>query len=227
MKKLNLLLAGLLLMVLTVSAQEETTEVVEEESPFSVSADIVSSYVWRGSKFGLGPAIQPGVEYSSGGLAIGGWGSVNTSMAEGTEMDLYISYTFDFGLSLGVNDYYFPYDAGDTYKFFDASNHAYELTAGFESGGFSLTTGYIVNEGASGEGDDVYVEAGYDFGPANVFIGGGNGWYSTYDSFEIVNIGIGASKDIKISDSFSLPVFGNVILNPNQEQLFIVFGLSL
>ena len=64
MKKLNLLLAGLILMVLTVSAQDETTEVVEEESPFSVSADIVSSYVWRGSKFGLGPAVQPGKKYS-------------------------------------------------------------------------------------------------------------------------------------------------------------------
>ena len=36
-----------------------------------------------------------------------------------------------------------------------------------------------------------------------------------------------ASKEIKVTDSFSLPVFGSVILNPNSQDLFFVFGFSL
>ena len=33
-------------------------EKIEQESPFLIGTDIVSSYVWRGTKFS-GPALQP------------------------------------------------------------------------------------------------------------------------------------------------------------------------
>jgi hypothetical protein len=34
------------------------------------------------------------------------------------------------------------------------------------------------------------------------------------------------SKEIQISDSFALPVFGSFILNPDAEAAFLVFGVS-
>jgi len=96
-------LIGLMILGLFVSvkAQDEA----EPTTPFSVGADIVSSYVWRGTKYS-GPAIQPSVEYSISGLTIGTWGSFgfNDQVAEA---DLYASYGFDFGLSLGLTDYYY------------------------------------------------------------------------------------------------------------------------
>jgi len=79
------------------------TMFAQEESPFSVGGDLVSSYVWRGSKIGTGPNIQPYVEFTTGNLTIGSWGSF--SLHEGgnvMEVDLYASYGFDFGLSLGL-----------------------------------------------------------------------------------------------------------------------------
>ena len=61
MKKTHVLgVAGMLMLMsmvgspLQVNAQDE-----ESSSPFSVGGDLVSSYLWRGTKFGTGPAIQP------------------------------------------------------------------------------------------------------------------------------------------------------------------------
>ena len=36
-----------------------------------------------------------------------------------------------------------------------------------------------------------------------------------------------ASKEIKITDDFSIPVSGSIILNPEQEQFYVVIGFSL
>ena len=34
------------------------------------------------------------------------------------------------------------------------------------------------------------------------------------------------SKEITISESYSLPLFGSFILNPEEETAFLVFGIS-
>jgi hypothetical protein len=37
---------------------------------------------------------------------------------------------------------------------------------------------------------------------------------------------LSGSKDIQISDSYILPVFGSFIINPEAETAFLVFGIS-
>ncbi|MDR3297373.1 MAG: hypothetical protein LBS94_03965 [Prevotellaceae bacterium] len=49
-------------------------------------------------------------------------------------------------------------------------------------------------------------------------------WYSS--DFAVVNLSLKASKEIKITDSFSLPLFTQLIFNPNAEDVFLVVGLS-
>jgi len=206
-----------------VFAQEE----VESESPFSVGADVVSSYVWRGSKFS-GPAIQPFVEFSLGGLTLGSWGSYGFA-DQVAETDLYLSYGFDFGLSLGVTDYYYQ-----GYPYFDYSDttasHAFEINAGYEISNFSISANYILNDahagGPANSGSDMYFELGYAFEHFDVFVGAGDGWHTSDGEFGLCNIGIGTSKDIKITESYSLPVFGQVILNPEKEEFNLVVGIS-
>jgi len=46
-------------------------------------------------------------------------------------------------------------------------------------------------------------------------------------SMGVVNLGLTVSKDIQITDKFALPVFGSVITNPEAENIFLVFGISL
>lgn len=229
MKKILMISAGLLLLITfipNVNAQEE-------ESKWNAGLDIYSSYIWRGLKFGTGAAFQPSVEFSTGGFAIGAWGSFSTGDSEAAEADLYASYGFDLGenasLSFTVTDYYFPGSA-----YFDKNSHFIEPMVSLGLGGFSLTAAYMFYDGA-GNGDasgDIYLQADYAIGAVNLTLGGGNGQYSFEDDggddkFSISNIGIGTSKEIRITDSFSLPISGSIILNPSTEQLFVVVGISL
>jgi len=46
-------------------------------------------------------------------------------------------------------------------------------------------------------------------------------------SMGVINLGLTVSKDIKITDKFTLPVFGSFITNPESENVFFVFGLSI
>lgn len=223
MKKKVLFFAGLVsLLVLTqtnLRAQDE-----EKSSSFSVGTDIVSNYIWRGTKFS-GPSMQPTVKFATGGLTLGVWGSFDVTGY--AEADPYISYSFPFGLSLGVTDYYYP-----GLKLFDVStatgSHALELNSGFTAGGLSLSANYIINEagGAASAGGDTYFQAGYAFSSFNLFVGAGNGWHTSNGNFNVCNIGLGTSKEIVLSDSFSIPVSGQIIVNPEREALYVVIGFS-
>lgn len=193
----------------------------ESSGNLHVSSDLVSSYVWRGTKIGKGPAIQPGVEFTAGGFTLGAWGSYCISDAEALETDLYTSFTVG-KFSLGLTDYYFPGTA-----WFNTSHHAFEINGGFSPGNFSLSVNTILNEGAGAAGGDVYVEAGITTGSVHLFAGGGSGWHTPDGEFKVCNLGLSTTREIKISDHFSLPLTGSVLLNPATEQLFVVAGITL
>lgn len=203
----------------------------EESESLSVGADIYSSYIWRGIENGTGPAIQPVLEYTSGTFTAGAWGSFDLRGYQ--EVDLYLKFELPSGLSLGITDYYSP-----DLNYFNYSkttgSHAFELTLGFSVKNISLEANYILNEagGIGSAGNDLYFQAEYSFDLFSLFAGAGNGWL-TYDPdtelsrFKICNTGIEVSRTIKISETFSIPVTGQLILNPDKEQLFIVVGFTL
>jgi uncharacterized protein (TIGR02001 family) len=215
MKKTLLIAASMLLLFALTVPQAKAQE-------WSTGLDIYSSYLWRGAKFGTGAALQPSVEFSAGGFAIGAWGSYSTGSEEAAEADLYVGYGFDLGenasLSFTVTDYYFP---GDMY--FDGKSHYFEPMVSLGLGNFSLMGAYMMNDGAG----DVYFEAGLTAGPVDIALGGGDGAYTVDGDFNICNISVGTSKEIKITDSFSLPVSGAVVFNPSSEQFHIAVGISL
>jgi hypothetical protein len=224
---LMLLIAGM-----AITPQKLIAQVEVKSSPFSVGGDLVSSYLWRGTKYGTGPAIQPYLDVTIGNFSAGGWGNYCFTTDEAPEADIYLSYGFDFGLSIGVTDYYFP---GTPY--FDYSKetgaHAFEVNLGYEIAGFSVKGNMFLNEagGAGNAGQDLYFELGYSYSNFGILIGGGNGWHTAEadpdeSDFNVCNIGITASKEIKITETFALPVNGALILNPDTEQFHVVVGLS-
>lgn len=228
MKKILMITASVLLLITFIpnaKAQEE------EASKWNAGLDIYSSYIWRGLKFGTGAAFQPSVDFTAGGFTVGAWGSFSTGDTEAAEADLYATYALDLGekaaLSLTVTDYYFP---GSEY--FNGDSHFIEPMVNLGLGNLSLTAAYMIYNAAPSGSGDLYLQAGYTAGPVSITLGGGNGQYSLEgenedDKFAISNIGIGTSKEIKITDSFSLPISGSIILNPSTEQLFVVVGISL
>lgn len=204
-----------------VSAQEESG------SSFDVGADLVSNYIWRGTKFGTGPAVQPFLEFSAGNFTVGSWGSFGITDNEAAEADLYLSYGFDFGLSLGLTDYYYP--GSDYFDLSDSTgSHGLEVNLGYELGGLSIGANYMINEAGSAgtAGGDMYFELGYSFDSFGLFVGGGDGWHTSDGAFSVCNVGISTSKEIKITDSYSLPVSGSAIWNPEKKQYYLVVGVS-
>jgi hypothetical protein len=202
----------------------------EKQSPFTAGADIYSSYVWRGTKYGTGPAFQPTLEFSSVRFTAGAWGSFDFTGYQ--EADLYFSFELPAGFTLGMYDYYYP-DL-DYFDFSDSTgSHAFEVNLGFAAGGFTFSANYILNKAgnAGSEGGDKYFEAKYSFDSFNLFVGVGDGWHTLNksdgsDRFAVCNIGLGTSRSIKITDSFSIPVTGQLIFNPDIKRMYLVVGFS-
>ena len=187
-------------------------------------ADLVSSYVWRGTQFGSGAHIQPFMDLGSGNLTGGVWGSFPTSAkGGGNELDLWVSY--DFGLlALTVTNYTFPNEGGVYADGEGLFNGDYtELAASTSIMGVDLSAGYFT------EVEALYVELGFSTGAVDIAFGYGDdqadGFYAGGGS-GLVNMSFSGSKDIQISDNYALPVFGSFIINPEAETAFLVFGIS-
>jgi hypothetical protein len=187
-------------------------------------ADLVSSYVWRGTQFGSGAHVQPYMDLGSGNLTGGVWGSFPTSAkGGGNELDLWVSY--DFGpLALTVTNYTFPGEGGvyaDSEGLFNGDYT--ELAASTSIMGVDLSAGYFTKVEA------LYVELGFSTGAVDIALGYGDdqadGFYAGGGS-GLVNMSFSGSKDIQISDNYALPVFGSFIINPEAETAFLVFGIS-
>ena len=199
---------------------------LNESKAQDFGADLVSSYVWRGTQFGTGPHIQPWMELGSGAITGGIWGSFpTTSMGtdgDGNELDLWISADLGF-MGLTLTNYSFPggdgtYGAGT--GVFDGD---LEISGSASLGGVDLTVGYFTDLEA------LYVEAAFSAGPVDIGLGfgsdGKDAFYAGGDS-GLVNMSFGGSKEIKITEEYSLPVFGSFIYNPDSEAAFLVFGAS-
>ena len=201
----------------------------------SIGADVVSRYVWRGVDFGESMAVQPALTFAAGGLEFGAWGSysISASGASANENDLWATYTVtaSSGLSVavGITDYYFPSPDADA-GFGDGEAHTVEMSLGFtgpETFPISLFGGLLT------ESSVLYAEVGVPFEVSGVgvglhmgFVGGESDFYGTEEA-ALVNLGITASKDLAITESFAVPVSVAYILNPDQERAHLVFGFSL
>lgn len=229
------------------------------QSSFSISTDLQSRYIWRGQPLGQNvPSIQPGAKYSLKGLSIGVWGAFSTSELVSQELDLYVSYTFLKDMfTVILTDYSFPQDKS-VFRYFDynkdVTTHLFEgglVFNGLEA--FPLSASVYVNlygaDAKNIDGDNVFSTYGeISYNPAceklntnfNFFAGfafnggyklGGVPVYGFYgnEGFACVNLGAGATKDLKITDSFSLPVSTKIIFNPdaNKAYLTISTGISL
>jgi len=195
-----------------------------EESPVSVSVDLVSRYVWRGTDFGNAPAVQPTIEFKPGSFAFGAWGSYPISASPYLEADLYASYSFGFGMDVIATDYYFPVGQVGVVSdstWFSRDAHTFEIGLNQGIGDFYISGYYFLNANS-----DLYFEAGYSFKHFDLFAGAGNESYTTKGRFSVCNVGVAATKSIKLTETFSFPLSGAFIINPDKQQVNIIVGIS-
>ena len=232
MKRIVLLAMGLVMSMTTFAQDEiETT----------VNADIVSSYIWRGQDLGSA-AVQPTLGIAYKGLSLSAWGNyglVDTNDAK--EFDLTLAYTIG-GFNVGISDYWFDrggLDPEGRYFKYDAhgTNHVFEANVGYDFGFASLQwfTNFAGNDyKVNGKrAYSSYVEVGVPFKLAQVewaatagaVVSESAGYGTT--GFAVTNLSLKATKDIKITDSFSIPVFGQIVGNPCSQKAYLVFGFTL
>jgi len=219
----------------------------EKDLSFNVYTDIANRYVWRGMDIGNSPSIQPGMNVSYKGLSFEVWGAYATNGNNIQEVDWYLSYDIGKGLSVSLNDY-FLMDINEPKNWYfnytnESSMHADELLlnyAGPESFPISVSAGTIVfgadkigtytGSSSTNNNYSTYFELGYNasIGDNEVytFVGATShaGMYG--DDAAIMNVGITGSKNIKITDTFTIPMSSSIIVNPEKENVFLLVGLT-
>ena len=210
----------------------------QDEVETTVSADVVSTYVWRGMECGSA-AIQPTLGIGYKGLSLSAWGSyglVDTHDAK--EFDLTLAYSTG-GFNIGITDYWFN-TPEERYFLYDANktSHIFEANIGYDFGPAAIQwfTNFAGNDGYNKDGKRAYssyVELSAPFKIASVDWSAAVGAvpYATdfygVDGFAVTNVLLKATKDIKVTDSFSIPVFAQVAANPSIEKAYLVFGFTL
>jgi len=232
-RKLGLLAVGMIALTTTATAQDEVEA--------TVSADVVNQYIWRGQDCG-NVSFQPTLGISYKGLSLSAWGSVGLSEpADTKEFDLTLSYSTG-GFNIGITDYWFNNVDGRYFEYASHETaHVFEANIGYDFGPVALQwyTNFAGNDykwdNSTKRAYSSYVElsapfklGGCDWSAA---IGAvpykGFSSYGAVDGFAVTNVSLKASKDIKITDSFSVPVFAQIAANPNQEKAYLVFGFTL
>ncbi len=229
-------------------------QISEPASPYKVTADLVSHYVWRGSMATGSPTpnFQPTLAFTKGNFEIGVWGSTDFAGSY-KEVDPYVSYTAG-QLKLAVTDYNWNFDKANYFNYKNSeTGHRFEGTVGFtgpEAMPISITWNTMFY-GLDKKVDDstkqaysTYIELGYTKGAASFFLGF-TPWESYYNNygvtvfdstaskktFSIVNIGASVTKALKISEAYSLPLKVTLVINPSatytrKDFMHLVFGIT-
>lgn len=219
-----LLLTALFAVVVPAQAQQ-----------FSLGADIMSRYVWRGTDYGESASIQPALTYTHGAFSIGSWASYAVDPSAGlvNEHDLWLSFAAG-PVSFGVTDYYFPNAGVGFFELEDGGGaHSIEPFVSFsgpETLPISLYAGMFVYNDPD---NSIFLSAAYPFAVDGVDLsvrasasGGESALYGT-DTFGIVEMSLTAGRSVPITETFSLPVKVAYILNPYAERSYLVFGITL
>ncbi|MCR4603371.1 MAG: hypothetical protein K5683_07560 [Prevotella sp.] len=236
MKKVIRLFALLTLLSLGV-----TTAEAQEGVETTVSADVVSQYIWRGLDCG-DAAVQPTLSIGYKGLSLSAWGSYGiTDPADVKELDLTLAYSTG-GLNVGIADYWFSAGADPRGRYFkyDAhgTNHVFEANVGYDFGPLALQwyTNFAGNDGTNNDGKRAYssyveatvpfVLAGVDWAAVAGVVPFATTSYGT-TGLSVTNLSLRATKEIKVSDSFAIPVFAQFTGNPCSQHAYLVLGFTL
>lgn len=220
-----------------------TFAMAQDKVEAEIGADIVSNYIWRGQDLGAA-AIQPTVGISYKGLSLEAWGSYGIMDKEDTkEIDLTLSYTTG-GFTIGVTDYFVSEEGTDNcppkYFLYDAHKtaHVFEANVGYDFGVCSLNwyTNFAGADGLNKDGDRAYSSyfeiaapfklGGLDWEAAVGAVPYATSFYADANGFAVTNVAVKATKEVKITDSFKVPVFAGLAANPSTQRLYFTAGVT-
>ena len=204
----------------------------------TIAADVVSQYIWRGQECGE-VSVQPTLGIGYKGFSLSAWGSVGLSNpADTKELDLTLAYTAG-GFNIGITDYWFN-TPEERYFLYDAhkTSHVFEANVGYDFGPAAIQwyTNFSGNDGVNKDGKRAYSSyaelsapfklATVDWSAAVGVVPFATDFYGN-DGFAVTNLSLKATKEIKVTDTFYIPVFGQIAGNPCSQKAYLVFGFTL
>lgn len=234
--KTTLWAAIVLLLMPTFAIAQES----EESEGFSVTpgVDIVNKYIFRGAYQGGGASFQPSLSLDwSCGLSLSAWASTSMSEFDNKEVDLTLSYTIG-GFTAILNDFWWEGEGAKYGHYKDDHYFDAELQYNFgEKFPLTVLWSTFLFCGEAGELDEdgkrmytSYLNLSYDVDVKGVALTpsiGINPWKSQQDDeFSVLDISLKASKEIEITDKFSLPIFVQFIASPAYDDVHFVVGLT-
>jgi len=232
-------LLSLILLLLTIGSKTFSQEEQNGKGQqLKLTADLVSSFVWRGSLSTKNPipSFQPTMSWTHKAIEIGVWGSTGL-IDDYKEIDPYLSFSIN-NIKLTVTDYNWDFEKANYFNFKNSeTRHRIEGSITYSGSekfpiSLSLSTFFYgcdkKAEVSTRQAFSTYVELGYSYGITNFFFGF-TPWKSLYNNygtttfdasasqknFSIVNIGSTVTKEFKINDKLVLPIKGSLIVNPS------------
>ena len=175
----------------------------------SISADLVSQYLFRGSVASGAMSVQPTINYSTGSVNIGTWASRSI---DGTHQETNIYVSLVAGpVNVTITDYT---DASP--DLFKVGDHLIEVMASYESGDLSADLAVDVLNGNT----DLWVELGYNLGEVGdadvgLSLGLGNEKYTSDGDPMLALIGVNVSHG---------DYFGSYQINPDVKGNMVFIG---
>ncbi len=213
----------------------------QEKFSAELYGDFVSSYIWRGMEQ-CKASVQPGLLMNYRGFELEFWGDYELAgSGDYKEIDITLYYNLghfkfkvqDIWSNIGGDPQgrFFKYDAHST-------NHIFEGSMSYDFGLVSMewNTVFAGNDGLNNSGKRAYSSyfiadapfrlAGFDCNGSLGVAPYASTLYQT-SGFAVTHLGLKVSRDIKVTDTFRIPVFLNVLANPCLQKAYLVFGFTL
>lgn len=220
---------------------EEALPAFVKDVETTIAADVVSQYIWRGQDLG-NVSLQPTLGVGYKGFSLTAWGSVGLSEPKDTkEFDLTVAYTIG-RLNVGVTDYWFDAGLDPDNRYFKygahETNHVFEANIGYDFGLLSVQwfTNFAGNDGVNKHGHRAYSSymevtapfrlATCDWTAAVGAVPYATSFYNT-NGFAVTNVSLKATKEIRVTDTFAIPIFGQIAANPRSQKAYLVVGFTL
>ena len=207
--------ALLFLMAITLPA----TTMAQDKVELSANFDVVSTYLWRGQKLG-NANLQTSVAVAYKGFSLSAWSPIAFDGKDNDEIDLTLAYEIG-NFSVSVTDYWMS-EIGN--------EHTIEAQLGYDFGFMG------VNWYTNVYGDDKEYASYISLTAPFSLIGldweaevGATPWGTDYygtDKFSVLDLSLGASKEINIGKSFSTTLFAKATYNPTIEKFYGAVGFS-
>lgn len=241
----NKLIIILLVNLLSVAVYAQTTDAQPTDSTTTKSkfmadagVDILNNFIWRGVPLDQGPNLQPTLILGYGNLKISFLGSYSLKYNFNNIMTL---LTYDIPTSIGTFTpsaihYYYPYDPVklSDYRAHDGS-FSHTTEAGIQYLGTKVPLRLYTSVNIANDSDNsTYFEAGYKFDVQGIgvepFVGAvfnaSPAWHAATKA-GLLNVGFNASKKIKVSDNYSLPLTGTLSYHMQLDMLNVMVRLSV